>query len=521
MRSLFKTPSMSSAHKTETTDKTDTTDNPEKGEASPTAVGLTATTEKTETKPGASVSSESTSHDAQPQGLTDPSVFATKVVLITGASSGIGRSLALKLLAKGGSTVYCCSRSTSAMTELTEKGGKVMMMDVTRDESVHSVVESVIAIEGRIDVLVCNAGYGAMGAVEAVPIDKIKQQFEVNVFGVARCLQAVLPSMRLKKAGRILITSSLVGHLSFAGIGWYAASKHAVNGMAVALRQEVKPLGIEVVLIEPGFVNTGFLETSVKELDDLTMTPMTPMEDYALIHKGLRQQLVDASTSSSSPDGTAQHMLSACLDKKPKLIYKTTTDSKMKSTLHSWVSDSLSDTYAMYALKRAAAKADNPATDPSKLGTGVSEVAEGGEKGKKVKKGKGKGKGKKGKGELSVTALVSGESGESKEGGERLGDEKDDEVEKGEGEMNQEAEEENKGVKEEDRKEVEVKEVSEGKEVNEVKGVSEMNEVKGVSETKEASEVEEAKKVPSTASEVSEAKKTKDSEKKGNTVSGM
>jgi short-subunit dehydrogenase len=180
---------------------------------------------------------------------------ATGTALVTGASSGIGESTALKLKQQG-YTVYGAARRVERMAGLEAAGVHVLKMDVTDDASMVAGVEQIIAETGRIDVLVNNAGYGSYGALEDVPMSEAKYQFEVNIFGLARLTQLVLPQMRAQATGYIVNVSSVGGKI-YEPLGcWYHATKFAVEGLSDSLRLELKPFGIKVVVIEPGAIAT-------------------------------------------------------------------------------------------------------------------------------------------------------------------------------------------------------------------------------------------------------------------------
>ncbi|CAB4549130.1 unannotated protein [freshwater metagenome] len=181
----------------------------------------------------------------------------SKVALITGAGSGFGLGLAKKLVDKGW-VVYAADKNAKAAKATAEFGAVPLTMDVTSDSSVSTGVKKIIRDHKRIDLLVANAGFGNFSSVEETSSEKIREIFEVNVFGVERCIKAVLPQMRKQKSGRIVMTTSVVAHVSLVGLGWYSATKHAIKAVANALRQEVRHLGISVVTVEPGTSKTGF-----------------------------------------------------------------------------------------------------------------------------------------------------------------------------------------------------------------------------------------------------------------------
>jgi NAD(P)-dependent dehydrogenase (short-subunit alcohol dehydrogenase family) len=178
-----------------------------------------------------------------------------KTAIVTGASSGIGEATARRLHQLG-YTVYAAARRADRMTALHDDGIRVVIVDVTDDASMVALVRQVIAETGRVDVLVNNAGYGSYGAVEDVPLDEARRQFDVNVFGLARLTQLVLPYMRAQGSGRIINISSIGGKIYEPLGGWYHATKFAVEGLSDAMRVELAPFGVDVVVIEPGAIKT-------------------------------------------------------------------------------------------------------------------------------------------------------------------------------------------------------------------------------------------------------------------------
>ena len=181
------------------------------------------------------------------------------VVLITGCSSGIGRATAARFLA-GGWRVWATARDTEDVTTLERAGCRSAALDVTDEEQVEAVVSKIVERDGRIDCLVNNAGYGQVGAIEEVPTDHVHAQFDVNVYGPLRLVRAVLPHMRDGDGGTIVNVSSMLGRVSYPARGIYAGSKHALEAISEALRVEVQGFDVEVVLVEPGVVDTGFEE---------------------------------------------------------------------------------------------------------------------------------------------------------------------------------------------------------------------------------------------------------------------
>jgi NAD(P)-dependent dehydrogenase (short-subunit alcohol dehydrogenase family) len=188
-------------------------------------------------------------------------------VLITGCSSGIGRATAERL-ARGGWRVYATARKVEEIADLESAGCRLLSLDVTDEGSMRGAVEEVERVEGAVGVLVNNAGYSQSGAVETVPMEKIRRQFETNVFGLVRMCQLVLPGMRRQGYGKIINLSSMGGRLTFPGGGFYHASKYAVEAISDALRFEVKGFGVDVVLIEPGLIRTRFARTAVGSMGE-------------------------------------------------------------------------------------------------------------------------------------------------------------------------------------------------------------------------------------------------------------
>lgn len=180
-----------------------------------------------------------------------------KVALVTGASSGIGKATAKKLL-KDGLIVYVAARRIEQMQDLEELGATAIKMDITVEEDIQNVVSIIQENHGGVDVLVNNAGYAIYGAVEDTSIEDAKRQFEVNIFGLARLTQLVLPYMREQRSGKIINMSSMGGKIYTPLGAWYHATKHALEGWSDCLRLEVKQFGIDVVIIEPGIIKTEF-----------------------------------------------------------------------------------------------------------------------------------------------------------------------------------------------------------------------------------------------------------------------
>ena len=183
-------------------------------------------------------------------------------VLITGCSTGIGRATAERL-AKRGMTVYATARRPESIEDLKASGCRTLALDVTDENSMQAAVAAVEDTEGPVGALVNNAGYSQSGAVETIPMDELRRQFETNVFGLVRMCQLVLPGMRKAGRGRIVNISSMGGRLVFPGGGAYHATKYSVEAISDAMRFEVRGFGVHVSIIEPGLIKTAFGQTAV------------------------------------------------------------------------------------------------------------------------------------------------------------------------------------------------------------------------------------------------------------------
>src|SRR3954470_12860984 len=186
----------------------------------------------------------------------------SKAVIVTGCSSGIGRATAERLPGAG-YTVYATARRPESIADLEAAGCRTLALDVNREESMRAAVETVEAAEGAVGALVNNAGIQEIGAIETLPMDRVRGVFETNVFGPVRLIQLVLPGMRRAGAGRIVTVGSMNGKFTWPGTGYYCATKHALEAISDSLRHEVRPFGIDVVLLEPGFVKTPLGQTAV------------------------------------------------------------------------------------------------------------------------------------------------------------------------------------------------------------------------------------------------------------------
>lgn len=268
-----------------------------------------------------------------------------KTILITGASSGFGKFTALALIEKG-YTVYGAARRLNHMQDLVDAGGHALAMDVTDDASVAEGVARIMREQGSIDVLVNNAGYGAYAFVETASIDQMKRMYDVNVWGLVRASQHVLPHMRAAGKGRIINISSIAGKSSLAFMGFYSSSKFAVESISDALRQEVGRFGIDVAVIEPGAFSTGFDDTVLNELKEAD-----PGEAYQSIVDGFIPVFKDIYEKAPTPEPVVEAITKAIESRKPKTRYPVGMDSKMGVFMNGLLSDRTMDHLMLKQMK--------------------------------------------------------------------------------------------------------------------------------------------------------------------------
>lgn len=256
-----------------------------------------------------------------------------KVIVVTGASSGIGKSTALKLI-KEGHIVYGVARRVEKMQDIVSQGGNALTMDVANHEQVHSQIQKIIEDEGRIDVLVNNAGYAVYGPVEETNYEQAKRQFDVNLFGLAEVTKAVLPIMREQSSGTIINISSVGGKIYTPLGSWYHATKHALEGWSDCLRLEVKQFGIDVVIVEPGAIKTEFDEVMEHQFGELT-------GPYASLKKTMGKVTSNAykPENCSEPIVIANTISKIIHTKKPKTRYASGKMAKQTLMGRKWLSD--------------------------------------------------------------------------------------------------------------------------------------------------------------------------------------
>ncbi len=272
-----------------------------------------------------------------------PKSLQRPVVLLTGASSGIGYDVA-PLLVRYGYTVYGAARRVEKIEELASEGVKALSMDVTDEASMEAAVQQVIDAEGRIDVLINNAGYGFYGAIEDVPIDEARRQFEVNLFGLARLTQLVLPHMRAQGRGRILNISSMAGRITMPLGAWYHATKYALEAFSDALRMEVEEFGIDVVIIEPGGIKTPWGLIAVDHLEESSRNGVYAAQAQRVAAN--MRRLYSPSSNLSEPKVISKTILRALEARRPKTRYLVGFGAKPSVFLHTVLPDRLFDKVA-------------------------------------------------------------------------------------------------------------------------------------------------------------------------------
>ena len=265
-----------------------------------------------------------------------PKSVQRPVVLLTGASSGIGYDVA-PLLVRYGYTVYGAAGRVEKIEELASEGVKALSLDVTDEASMEAAVQQIIDAEGRIDVLINNAGYGFYGAIEDVPINEARRQFEVNLFGLARLTQLVLPHMRARGRGRILNLSSMAGRITMPLGAWYHATKYALEAFSDALRMEVEEFGIDVVIIEPGGIKTPWGLIAADYLEESSRNGVYA-EQAQRVAANMRK-LYSPSSSLSEPKVISRTILRALEARRPKTRYLVGFGAKPSVFLHTVLPD--------------------------------------------------------------------------------------------------------------------------------------------------------------------------------------
>jgi NAD(P)-dependent dehydrogenase (short-subunit alcohol dehydrogenase family) len=269
--------------------------------------------------------------------MADPS----RAVLITGCSSGIGAATAARLAA-GGWTVYATARRPETLADLEAKGCQALALDVVDDASRRAAVDAVVAAEGAVGVLINNAGYSQSGAVESIPDERVRAQFETNVFGPLALSRLVLPGMREQGWGKIVNVSSMGGKFTFPGGGLYHATKYSIEAISDALRFEVKGFGVDVILILPGLITSDFSTVTARELDGATAAA-GPYSDF---NRAVGEASVDAykkgflSRLAGPPEAVAERIEQALNARRPRARYTVTASARALLALRAVLPDS-------------------------------------------------------------------------------------------------------------------------------------------------------------------------------------
>lgn len=271
----------------------------------------------------------------------------SKVILITGASSGMGKVTAQTLI-KNGYVVYGAARRVENMRNLIDMGGHAIGMDITDDSQIEKAVARILSEQGQIDVLINNAGYAVYGAVEQVPIEDARRQFDVNLFGLATLTQKILPIMRKQKAGHIINITSIGGKVYTPLGAWYHATKHALEGWSDCLRVETAQFGVKVSIIEPGAIQTEFSDVMAGPMAELSKGG--PYEALARAIEAGNKKYYNGAPS-NSPQVIADVILKAIKSANPKTRYAAGKMAKATLFMRRWMSDKAFDKALVSMLK--------------------------------------------------------------------------------------------------------------------------------------------------------------------------
>ena len=265
-------------------------------------------------------------------------------VLISGCSSGIGATTA-EALARAGHTVYATARKKETLADLEAVGCHPLALDVTSEDSMIAAVRTVEAEHGRVGTLVNNAGYGEYGPIEESDLERVRIMFETNVFGLARLTQLVLPAMRRSRSGRIINIGSMGGRITFPVGGFYHATKYAVEAISDALRVEVKPFGIDVILVEPGLVRTNF-ESRISESLEVGATHELADTAYADLLAANDKKTTSGYANdfmATGPEAVAAVIVKAVDTARPRSRYVVTSAAKVMIKLRRFGGDRVWD----------------------------------------------------------------------------------------------------------------------------------------------------------------------------------
>ena len=290
--------------------------------------------------------------------MTEPT---SKAALVTGCSSGIGRATAERL-AGAGWTVYATARKVDSLSDLEAKGCRTLALDVTDEDSMAAGVRTVEEAEGAVGVLVNNAGYSQSGAIETLTAEQIRRQYETNVFGLIRMSQLVLPGMRRQRFGKIVNVSSMGANFTFPGGGLYHSTKYAVEAISEALRFEVKGFGVDVIVLQPGIIRTGFSDTAVSSIGE--DSGEADGDPYRRFNRAVAKATAEVyeggpvARLGGGPETVAAAVEKAITAEKPKARYRVTASAHLLTGQRALMSDGLWDRFLATRFPRPGAKTD-------------------------------------------------------------------------------------------------------------------------------------------------------------------
>lgn len=272
----------------------------------------------------------------------------SKVVLVTGCSSGIGQATAIRL-AKAGQKVVATARKVDALKACADAGCELEPLDVNDEASMTAAVAAIEGRHGAVGVLVNNAGYSQSGAVESLPMDKLRRQFETNVFGLVRMVQLCAPGMRRQGWGRIVNIGSMGGRFTLPGGGAYHATKWAVESLTDALRYELAGFGVDVVLIQPGIIRTGFAEAVSKQMAPAAAGEKGPYDEFNGMIERVTLEAYEKGPLGrhlgGGPDDVARVVQTAIDAERPRPRYLVTGSARFLITLRGCLSDRMWDRF--------------------------------------------------------------------------------------------------------------------------------------------------------------------------------
>jgi len=294
-----------------------------------------------------------------------------KVTIITGASAGIGEASARRL-AREGSTVVIAARRLDRLNEIKQEiestGGKALAIecDINSEDDSNRLVDKALKINGRIDALVNNAGYGQRGPIEIVPVEKIRQNFETNLFSLIALTQLVIPAMREQGSGRIVNISSVAGRIARPLSSVYDATKHALEAISDGMRGELAPFGIKVVVIEPGFIITEFLEVASENA-----RPIVEQQSvYSPFFEGFSAGYQRMRRMAGQPEDIADLVVKALTKENPRPRYAAPRHARIFIALKRWIPERIFD----YVLSRQTGVDAEKIRSSSKAAIGADKI---------------------------------------------------------------------------------------------------------------------------------------------------